>query len=101
MYNRNKRLRKAQWYAKLHMYFFKHVNKCTRGKPFLNEIFKKCYKCKPMFSFSYEKKTIHKFKQNTGITLHLVKQKKPKVLKVHVLSMLYMFYFQINIVKSK
>lgn len=29
-----------------------------------------------MFSFSYEKKTIHEFKQNTGITLHLVKQKK-------------------------
>lgn len=83
---------------------FKHVNKCTRGKPFLNEIFKKCYKCKPMFSFSYEKKTIHKFKQNTGITLHLVKQKKtPKkpqsTLGTCTFNALHVLFS--NIVKSK
>lgn len=57
---------------------------------------KKCYKCKSTFSFSYEKKTIHEFKQNTGITLHLVKQKKKTKNKNQItLGTLYMFYFQI------
>lgn len=82
--------------------FFKHENKCTRGKPFLNEIFKKCYKCKPMFSFSYEKKTIHEFKQNTGITLHLVKQKEKKTrstLGTCTFNALHVLFS--NIVKSK
>lgn len=53
-----------------------------------------------MFSFSYEKKTIHEFKQNTGITLHLVKQKKNQsTLGTCTFNALHVLFS--NIVKSK
>lgn len=56
-----------------------------------------------MFSFSYEKKTIHEFKQNTGITLHLVKQKQKKqpqsTLDTCTFNALHVLFS--NIIKSK
>lgn len=56
-----------------------------------------------MFSFSYEpyeKKTIHEFKQNTGITLHLVKQKKTQsTLGTCTFNALHVLFS--NIIKSK
>lgn len=61
---------------------------------------KKCYKCKSTFSFSYEKKTIHEFKQNTGITLHLVKQKKKQKKNPNYFRYALHVLFS-NIIKSK